>query len=107
MVLLEHNSDNLYYGTHDKKSQVSESKESKCSKQLDMQSEFLSQPKRLDAGWAIGWSEFESQQGQEFSLLHNIQTDSGAHLASYLMGTKGSFPSGKAARAGSWPLTSN
>jgi hypothetical protein len=32
---------------------------------------------------------------QEFSLLHNVQTDTGAHPASYPMGTGGSFPGGK------------
>jgi hypothetical protein len=32
-----------------------------------------------------------------FSLQHRVQTGSGAHPASYLMGTKGSFPGGKAA----------
>jgi hypothetical protein len=47
-------------------------------------------------------SEFESRCGQEFSLLHIIQTESGAHPASYLMGT-----GGKAAEAWSWPLTSD
>jgi hypothetical protein len=30
----------------------------------------------------------------------------GAHQASYPMGTRGSFPGGKVARAWSWPLTS-
>jgi hypothetical protein len=46
-------------------------------------------------------SEFESQWGQEFSLLHVVQTGSGAHPASYRMGTGRSL-------AGSWsrPLTS-
>jgi hypothetical protein len=29
-----------------------------------------------------------------FSLLHNVQTDSGAHPASYPMGIGGSFPGG-------------
>jgi hypothetical protein len=39
-------------------------------------------------------SEFESQYGQQFSLLHVVQTSSGAYLASYPMGTGGggSFP---------------
>jgi hypothetical protein len=37
-------------------------------------------------------------QGKIFSLLRSVQTDSGAHSASYLMGTEGSFPRG--------PLTS-
>jgi hypothetical protein len=32
------------------------------------------------------WSEFESRQGQEFSLLYVIQTSSGAHPASCPMG---------------------
>jgi hypothetical protein len=41
-----------------------------------------------------------------FSLHHRIQTDSGAHPASCPMGTRGSFPGGKATRAWSWPLTS-
>jgi hypothetical protein len=42
---------------------------------------------------------FESRWGQELSLLHVVQTGSGAHPASYLMGTGGSFPGGKAAGA--------
>jgi hypothetical protein len=40
-----------------------------------------------------------------FSLHHRVQNDSGAHPASYPMGTMGSFPRGKAAKAWSWPLT--
>jgi hypothetical protein len=31
-----------------------------------------------------------------FSLHHRVQNGSGAHPASYLMGTRGSFPGGKA-----------
>jgi hypothetical protein len=34
-----------------------------------------------------------------FSLHHRIQTGSGAHPDSYPMGTRGSFPGGKAAGA--------
>jgi hypothetical protein len=34
-----------------------------------------------------------------FSLHHRVQNGSGAHPASYLMGTRGSFPGGKAAAA--------
>jgi len=41
-----------------------------------------------------------------FSLHHRVQTGSGAHPASYPMGTRGSFPGGKAAGTWSWPLTS-
>jgi hypothetical protein len=36
---------------------------------------------------------------KNFSLLHVFQTCSGAHPASYPMGTGGSFPGGKAAGA--------
>jgi hypothetical protein len=35
--------------------------------------------------------------GQEFSFLHVVQAGSGAHPASYPMGTGGSFLAGKAA----------
>jgi hypothetical protein len=34
---------------------------------------------------------------RNFSLHHRVQNDSGAHLASYPMGTKGSFPGCKVA----------
>jgi hypothetical protein len=40
-----------------------------------------------------------------FSLHYCIQNGSGAHPASYPMGTRDSFPGDKAARAWSWPLT--
>jgi hypothetical protein len=40
-----------------------------------------------------------------FSLHYRVQNGSGAHLASYPMGTKGSFPGGKA--AGSVKLTTH
>jgi hypothetical protein len=40
-----------------------------------------------------------------FSLHHRVQNGSGAHPASYPMGTRGSFPGGKASGAWSWPLT--
>jgi hypothetical protein len=41
-----------------------------------------------------------------FSLHYCFRNGSGAHPASYLMGTRGSFPADKAAGAWSWPLTS-
>jgi hypothetical protein len=44
-------------------------------------------------------AEFESRQGQEFSPLHVVQTGSGAHQASYPMGTGGYFPGGKSVGA--------
>jgi hypothetical protein len=56
---------------------------------------------RLATGWTTERSEFKSRYGQEFSLLHIIQTSSGAHPASYPMGTGGSFQRGKVAEAGS------
>jgi hypothetical protein len=40
-----------------------------------------------------------------FSLHSRVQKGSGAHPASYLMGTRGSFPGSIAAGAWSWPLT--
>jgi len=40
------------------------------------------------------------------SLYRRVHNDSGAHPASSLMGTRGSFPGGKAAGTWSWPLTS-
>jgi hypothetical protein len=43
---------------------------------------------------------------ENFSFNHRVQNGSGAHLASYPMGTRGSFIGGKAAGAWSWPLTS-
>jgi hypothetical protein len=41
-----------------------------------------------------------------FSLHHHVQNGSGAHPASYPMGTRDSFPRGEAAGVWSWPLTS-
>jgi len=41
-----------------------------------------------------------------FSLHYRVQTGSGAHPASHPVGTRGSFPGGKAVCAWSWPLTS-
>jgi hypothetical protein len=41
-----------------------------------------------------------------FSLHHHVQTSSGAHPASYPIGTRGSFPGSRAAGAWSWSLTS-
>jgi hypothetical protein len=39
----------------------------------------------LEGDWTTKGSEFESRYGQEFSLLHVVQTGSGAHPASYPM----------------------
>jgi hypothetical protein len=62
---------------------------------------------RYSAGLRAGRSGFDSRQGAgNFSLRHRVQTSSGAHPASYPMGTRGCFPGGKEAEAWSWPLTS-
>jgi hypothetical protein len=42
-------------------------------------------------GWTPEGPEFESREWQEFSPLHVVQTSSGAHPASYKMGTWGCF----------------
>jgi hypothetical protein len=47
---------------------------------------------RLATGWTAEGSEFESRWGQEFSLLHIVQTGSAAHPTSYAVGTGGSVP---------------
>jgi hypothetical protein len=41
---------------------------------------------------------FPAEAGN-FSLHYRVQNGSGAHPASYPMGTRGSFPEGKVARA--------
>jgi len=41
-----------------------------------------------------------------FFVCYRVQTGSRAYPASYLMGNRGSFPGGKAARARHRPLTS-
>jgi hypothetical protein len=43
---------------------------------------------------------------KRFSVLHSVQTDPGAHCASYPVGTGGSFRESKAAGPWSWKLTS-
>jgi hypothetical protein len=54
-----------------------------------------------------GWSEVRVPVGGgNFSLNHRVQNDYGAHPAFSPMGTRGSFPGGKAAGEWSWPLTS-
>jgi hypothetical protein len=46
-----------------------------------------------NAGLRAGWSGFPVPEGTEnCSLHHRVQTSSGAHLASYPVGTRGSFP---------------
>jgi hypothetical protein len=62
---------------------------------------------RVATDWTTEGSVFESWWGQEFSLLHVVQTGSGANPVSYPMGAGGSFRGGKAAWAWNWPLTSS
>jgi hypothetical protein len=53
------------------------------------------------AGLRTGWSRVRVPEAVgNFSLHHYVQTDSGAHPASYPMGTMGSFPGAKA--DGAW-----
>jgi hypothetical protein len=47
-----------------------------------------------------------SCRGKKFSLLHSVQTDTGANPASYPVGTEGSVPEDNAAGAWSWPHAS-
>jgi hypothetical protein len=46
---------------------------------------------QLAIGWTTGEQEIESQYGQEFSLLHNVQTSSRNHPESYPVGTGARF----------------
>jgi hypothetical protein len=46
-----------------------------------------------------------SWQEQDVSLLHNVQSGSGAHQASYPMSTGGSFSGGKTVGAWNWDKT--
>jgi hypothetical protein len=50
---------------------------------------------RWDTGWMIGVR--DPAGAGNFSFHHRVQTGSGAHPASYPIGTRGSFPGGKAA----------
>jgi hypothetical protein len=60
-----------------------------------------------NTGLRAGWSGVRFPAGAgNFSLHHHVQNCSGAHPASYPMGTRGSFTGVKAAGARSWPLTS-
>jgi hypothetical protein len=51
------------------------------------------------SGIRAGRLGFQSRQRQIFSFLHNVQTGSGAHPASYAIGTIGFFPGNNAAGA--------
>jgi hypothetical protein len=47
-------------------------------------------------GYGLDDRRFESRQGMGIFLFTTVQTGSRAHPASYSMGTRGSFPVGKA-----------
>jgi hypothetical protein len=51
---------------------------------------------RCATGWTIGGTKVRFSAGSGNSLHHRVQNGSGAHPASYPMGTRGSFPAGKA-----------
>jgi hypothetical protein len=58
------------------------------------------------AGLRSGWSGVRVPAVcGNFPLHYRVQSGSGAQPASYPMGTRGSFPGGKATGAWSWPLT--
>jgi hypothetical protein len=57
----------------------------------------------LDVWGSRAW--FPARAGN-FFLHHRVQNGSGAHPASYPVGTRGCFPGAKAGGAWSWPLTS-
>jgi hypothetical protein len=61
--------------------------------------EQLRQLSRYSDGIRAGRHGFSSRQGQDFSLLHTVQTGSGALPASSIMGIGISFPGGKAGLA--------
>jgi hypothetical protein len=46
----------------------------------------------IATGYRLGGRGYSPDRGSDFSLLHSVQTNSGAHPASYPMGTGGSFP---------------
>jgi hypothetical protein len=50
---------------------------------------------RLATGWTTGQSRFDPRQRQRIFPVACFQTSSGAHPASYLMGTGGPFPGAK------------
>jgi hypothetical protein len=57
-------------------------------------------------GLRVRWSGVRVSVGaRNLSPHHHVQTGSGAHPASYSMGTRDSFPGSKAAGAWSWSLT--
>jgi hypothetical protein len=66
----------------------------------------VSKSRDSSVGIALGYglddrgSRFRFPAGAgNFSVHHRVQNGSGAHLASYTIGTKGSLPGGKAAGA--------
>jgi hypothetical protein len=59
------------------------------------------------AGLRAEWSEVQVPAGAgNYSPHHRVQTGSGGHPISYLIGARGPFSGAKAAGSWSWPLTS-
>jgi hypothetical protein len=56
------------------------------------------QRSQCNDGLRVGWPEFDSRKGQDFSLLHSVQNGSQAHPASYQMGTGDFSPGGQSSR---------
>jgi hypothetical protein len=53
----------------------------------------------IAAGYGLDGRSSIPGRARDSSVLHSVETGSGAHPASYTMGTVGSFPWGKAAGA--------
>jgi hypothetical protein len=78
----------------------------RSGREAEIQRVFLS----LQCLWHLGGLRagqlgLDSQQGQDVSLLPNVQTGSGAHPASYPLSIGGSFSGGKTVGAWSWDTT--
>jgi len=59
----------------------------------------------VSSDYAMGWTTKKAQKGWHTSLLQNVQTGSGAHPASYSVGTTVLSPRDKVAEAWSWTTT--
>jgi hypothetical protein len=59
----------------------------------------------IATGYELDGRGWIPDRGRDFSLLHSVQSGSGAHLTSHAMGTGNSFLGGKAAGSSSWPFT--
>jgi hypothetical protein len=74
---------------------------------ISQMTDFIGTNRDSSVGIALGYEfddrgsrvRFPRGEAGNFSLHHRVQNGSGAHPASYPMGTRGSFPGGKADRS--------